>query len=133
MDAAGIIWRLRNGDPPTQDELNWFAEGLADQSVSDAQAGAFAMAVCLNGLGDAGRRDLTLAMRDSGATLSWEVDAQGLQLPKQRRATVPHGKRPGPPPPPPPNPPPNPPPPPPPISHITITFLNQSCETIFHS
>ena len=60
MDAAGIIWRLRNGDPPTQDELNWFAAGLADQSVSDAQAGAFAMAVCLNGLGDAGRRDLTL-------------------------------------------------------------------------
>ena len=75
MDAAGIIWRLRNGDPPTQDELNWFAAGLADQSVSDAQAGAFAMAVCLNGLGDAGRRDLTLAMRDSGATLSWDFDA----------------------------------------------------------
>ena len=75
MDAAGIIWRLRNGDPPTQDELNWVAAGLADQSVSDAQAGAFAMAVCLNGLGDAGRRDLTLAMRDSGATLSWDFDA----------------------------------------------------------
>ena len=56
MDAPGISWRLRNGDPPTHDELNWFAAGLADQSVSDAQAGAFAMAVCLNGLGDAGRR-----------------------------------------------------------------------------
>ena len=75
MDAAGIIWRLRKGDLPTKDELNWFAAGLAEQSISDAQAGAFAMAVCLNGLGDAGRRDLTLAMRDSGATLSWDFDA----------------------------------------------------------
>lgn len=74
MDAAGIIWRLRNAQVPNQDELRWFAEGLADQSVSDAQAGAFAMAVCMSGLGNAGRRDLTLAMRDSGATLSWDFD-----------------------------------------------------------
>lgn len=75
MDAAGIIWRLRNAQVPNQDELRWFAEGLADQSVSNAQAGAFAMAVCMSGLGNAGRRDLTLAMRDSGATLSWDFDA----------------------------------------------------------
>lgn len=74
MDASGIIWRLRNGELPTRAELSWFADGLADQSVSDAQAGAFAMAVCLNGLGEEGRRDLTLAMRDSGATLTWDFD-----------------------------------------------------------
>ena len=54
MDAAGIIWRLRNGDPPTQDEINWFAAGLADQSVSDAQAGALPWRLPER-FGDAGR------------------------------------------------------------------------------
>jgi thymidine phosphorylase len=46
---------------------------LADGGVSDAQAGAFAMAVCLNGLGQEGRRALTLAMRDSGDVLHWDL------------------------------------------------------------
>ncbi len=55
-------------------ELNWFAQGLADGGVSDAQAGAFAMAVCMGGLGAQGRADLTVAMRDSGEVLTWDVD-----------------------------------------------------------
>jgi thymidine phosphorylase len=49
------------------------SRGLADGSVSDAQAGAFAMAVCLRGLGEAGRVALTEAMRDSGAVLRWDL------------------------------------------------------------
>ena len=74
MDARAIIAGLRAGKTPSRAELAWFAQGLADQSVSDAQAGAFAMAVCLNGLTDTGRADLTLAMRDSGDRLSWDCD-----------------------------------------------------------
>lgn len=74
MDARAIIAKLRLGDVPTADELAWFANGLADQTVSDAQAGAFAMAVCLRGLGEEGRVALTLAMRDSGDTLQWHCD-----------------------------------------------------------
>ncbi|MDG1167855.1 MAG: thymidine phosphorylase, partial [Sulfitobacter sp.] len=50
----------------------------ADGSVSDAQAGAFAMGVCLNGLSDVGRVALTLAMRDSGRVLSWQLDGPVL-------------------------------------------------------
>ena len=74
-DARAIIARLRQGEAPSTQELSWFARGLADQSVSDAQAGAFAMAVCLKGLNDAGRTALTLAMRDSGDVLNWQMDA----------------------------------------------------------
>lgn len=74
MDARSIIARLRQRDVPTGDELRWFAQGLADGSVSDAQAGAFAMAVCMGGLGAAGRAALTLAMRDSGDVLQWDLD-----------------------------------------------------------
>ncbi len=78
MDARAIIAALRRGDEPSAAELTWFAQGLADQAVSDAQAGAFAMAVCLRGLGDEGRRALTLAMRDSGDVLQWDLDGPVL-------------------------------------------------------
>ena len=73
MDARRIIDMLRRGDTPTAAELAWFAQGLASGAVSDAQAGAFAMAVCLQGLGDQGRVALTRAMRDSGRVLEWSL------------------------------------------------------------
>ncbi len=78
MDARAINAKLRKGEALTRDELGWFAQGLADLSVSDAQAGAFAMGVCLQGLGDAGRVALTLAMRDSGKVLDWDLDGPVL-------------------------------------------------------
>ncbi|THH37092.1 thymidine phosphorylase [Aliishimia ponticola] len=71
MDARSIIARLRHQETPTAAELTWFAQGLADMTVSDAQAGAFAMGVCLSKLNDEGRVALTLAMRDSGRVLDW--------------------------------------------------------------
>jgi thymidine phosphorylase len=73
MDARPIIEGLRRGETPTAAELAWFAQGLASGGVSDAQAGAFAMAVCLRGLGEAGRVALTRAMRDSGRVLDWAL------------------------------------------------------------
>ena len=78
MDARAIIATLRKGGTPDADALSWFAQGLADGSVSDAQAGAFAMGVCLNGLTDTGRAALTAAMRDSGKVLRWDLDAPVL-------------------------------------------------------
>ncbi|MGH1464947.1 MAG: thymidine phosphorylase [Cognatishimia sp.] len=78
MDARAIIAKLRQGYEPEATELAWFAQGLADQSVSDAQAGAFAMAVCLSGLTEQSRADLTLAMRDSGDRLQWDLDGPVL-------------------------------------------------------
>ena len=74
MDARTIIAKVRQKQDPTAEELSWFANGLADNTVSDAQAGAFAMAVCLNGLSDAGRVALTTGMRDSGDVMSWGFD-----------------------------------------------------------
>jgi thymidine phosphorylase len=74
ITARGVIGKLRQRQTPNRQELSWFAHGLADHTVSDAQAGAFAMAVCLNGLGDVGRVALTMAMRDSGTVMSWKLD-----------------------------------------------------------
>lgn len=73
MDARRIIASLRRGASPSKAELGWFARGLADGSVSDAQAGAFAMAVVLKGLGPDGRVALTEGMRDSGRILNWDL------------------------------------------------------------
>lgn len=69
---------MRHGETLDPDALQWFARGLADGRVSDAQAGAFAMAVCLRGLRGEGRVALTLAMRDSGKVLRWDVDGPVL-------------------------------------------------------
>ena len=73
MDARAIIAKIRDGQVPDADELRWFAAGLASGVVSDAQGGAFAMAVMLKGLGEAGRVALTQAMRDSGQVLHWDM------------------------------------------------------------
>ena len=62
MEARLIIARLRDGKSLTHEECVWFANGLADGKVTDAQAGAFAMAVFLNGMGGEGRVALTQAM-----------------------------------------------------------------------
>ena len=73
MDARAIIATIRDGGHPPADALRWFAAGLASGAVTDAQAGAFAMAVLLKGLGEAGRVALTKAMRDSGKVLQWNL------------------------------------------------------------
>ena len=73
MDARSIIAKIRKGQDPKPEELAWFTNGLATREVSDAQAGAFAMAVCLNGLSDEGRVALTVGMRDSGDVMKWDL------------------------------------------------------------
>ncbi len=76
--ARSILARLRDGDRVTEAELFWFAEGLASGEVTDAQAGAFAMAVCTRGLGPEGRVQLTTAMRETGDVLHWDLDGPVL-------------------------------------------------------
>ena len=59
MDAVQILNRLRKAEAPDADQIEWFCQGLANGRVSDAQAGAFAMAVCQNGLTEGMRVTLT--------------------------------------------------------------------------
>ena len=79
FNAQAILAKVRNKSPLSSDEMVWFAKGLSDGKVTDAQAGAFSMAVALNGLvSQQARTDWTLAMRDSGKILSWEVGSPVL-------------------------------------------------------
>jgi len=72
MTPARVIQAVIDGvaDPA---DLRALAGGIADGSVSDAQCGAFAMAVKLRGLTPAARTALTEGMRDSGEVLRWEL------------------------------------------------------------
>ena len=78
MDARAIIAAVRDGRQVGTAEMSWFAEGLASGAVSDAQAGAFAMAVVQRGLHWEGRTTLTMAMRDSGDTMHWLLDGPAV-------------------------------------------------------
>ena len=79
FNAQAILAKVRNKSSLSRDEMVWFAKGLSDGKVTDAQAGAFSMAVALNGLGSQqARTDWTLAMRDRGKILSWEVGSPVL-------------------------------------------------------
>ncbi|MAC80130.1 MAG: thymidine phosphorylase [Rhodobacteraceae bacterium] len=74
MDARRILADLRHGISPEPQALIRFIEGLTDGAVSDALVGAFAMGVCTTGLSPQGRTALTMAMRDSGHVLKWDLD-----------------------------------------------------------
>ncbi|WP_417271051.1 thymidine phosphorylase [Celeribacter sp.] len=78
MDARRIIEKLRDRIDLSTEELTWFAQGLASGVVTDAQAGAFAMAALLNGMSDPERVALTLAMRDSGSVMAWDAPAPAI-------------------------------------------------------
>lgn len=73
MNPATLIARKRDGLALSALELRFIANGLSDGGMDDAQAGALAMAILLNGLTAQERIDFTLAMRDSGEILSWDL------------------------------------------------------------
>ena len=66
-----LIRVKRDGGELTEEQIRELVTGIADGSVSDAQVGALAMAVVLNGMTPAERIALTGAMRDSGDVLDW--------------------------------------------------------------
>lgn len=77
-DARSVLSRLRHGVSLTPEDIVWVAHALADGEMSDAQAGAFAMGVCAQGLGNEERAALTLGMRDSGKVLRWDLNGPVL-------------------------------------------------------
>jgi thymidine phosphorylase len=65
------IARKRDGGRLSREELDAIAAGLANGSLSDAQAAAFAMAVFFRGMQAEECAEFTWAMRDSGEVFDW--------------------------------------------------------------
>ncbi len=68
-----IIRKKRDGAPLTRDEVREFISGLTKGSISEGQVAAFAMAVFFKGMSAEEAVGLTLAMRDSGTVLTWDM------------------------------------------------------------
>ncbi len=73
MLAQEIIAKKRDGKALSRAEIDAIVAPLTNGELGDAQAGAFAMAVLLNGMTKTERTDLTTAMRDSGSVLDWDL------------------------------------------------------------
>ncbi len=68
-----VIRRKRDGARLGRDEVKEFIEGLTKGTVSEGQVAAFAMAVFFKGMEREEAVGLTLAMRDSGTILKWDL------------------------------------------------------------
>ncbi|MBE9538052.1 MAG: thymidine phosphorylase [Proteobacteria bacterium] len=75
MLFTDVIRHKRDGLGLSNDELDFFVEGLTDSSIPAEQVSALAMAVFLNGMTfeEAGR--LTLGMSRSGTVLDWSAES----------------------------------------------------------
>ena len=82
-----IIKAKRDGLELAEDAIRGFVDGIARGQVSDAQIGAFVMAVHFQNMSMAEQTALTLAMRDSGRCLQWP-DLDGPVLDKHSTGGV---------------------------------------------
>ncbi|WP_341663066.1 thymidine phosphorylase [Vibrio sp.] len=84
-----IIRRKRDGEVLTSGEINFFIQGIANNSVSEGQIAAFAMAIFFNEMTMPERIALTCAMRDSGMVIDWrEQDFPGPVVDKHSTGGV---------------------------------------------
>lgn len=72
MLAQEIIRTKRQGQALRPEQIDAFVKGLTDESWSEGQVAALAMAVFLNGMERDEAVALTLAMRDSGRVMRWD-------------------------------------------------------------
>jgi thymidine phosphorylase len=67
-----FIRKKRDNQPLSKTEIEAFIQGVTDGSVANEHISAFAMAVFFNGMSLEEKTTLTLAMKNSGDTLTWE-------------------------------------------------------------
>lgn len=71
-----VIRKKRDGLRLSDAEIDFLVKGIADgKGLADAQVGALAMALFLNGMDNAERVALTRAMTHSGEVLSWKGES----------------------------------------------------------
>lgn len=88
MIPQEIIKTKRNGGNLSQAEIQQFVRGLTDDSFSEGQVAALAMAIYLNGMTVDEIVALTLAMRDSGTVFNWQGKLNGPVVDKHSTGGV---------------------------------------------
>ena len=67
-----LIRKKRDKHLLTQNEIQFFVDSVVDNSASNEQISAMAMAIFLNDLSNEERKNLTLSMRDSGDVIKFD-------------------------------------------------------------
>src|SRR5262249_51643679 len=88
MLAQEVIRTKRDGHALQREHIDAFVQGLVDNSWSDAQAAAMAMACYLQGLTHAETIALTESMKSSGTVLDWSGKFSGPILDKHSTGGV---------------------------------------------
>jgi len=84
-----VIRKKRDGQKLSPEEIRFFVKGIADNTISEGQIGAFAMAVYFQGMEMDERVALAMAMRDSGTVLDWsDLDLPGPVVDKHSTGGV---------------------------------------------
>jgi len=84
-----IIRKKRDGQELTDGEIAFIARGVTDNSMSEGQVAAFAMAVFFRGMTTAERVAMTLGLVRSGVTLDWnDLDLPGPIIDKHSSGGV---------------------------------------------
>ena len=71
MLFTDVIRKKRDGGQLSDEEIQFFVDGLADSSLPAEQVSSLAMAIFLNSMSFAEAAKLTLAMASSGTVLDW--------------------------------------------------------------
>lgn len=84
-----IIRRKRDGEALSEEEIAFMVRGIADDSISEGQVAAFAMAVFFQGMTMEERVALTRGMTNSGRVLDWsDAEFSGPVLDKHSTGGV---------------------------------------------
>jgi thymidine phosphorylase len=84
-----IIRAKRDGGRLSREQIEFFVRGITDQTISEGQVAAFAMAVYFRDMDMDERVDLTRAMMRSGDTLEWaSLDLPGPVVDKHSTGGV---------------------------------------------
>ena len=77
MLFTDVIRKKRDGGELSDDEIRFFVDGLADNSLPAEQVSSLAMAIFLNSMNFEEAGKLTLAMAASGTVLDWSQEDLG--------------------------------------------------------
>ena len=69
MDILDIIEKKKGDKTLTKEEIEYFVNNYTNESITDYQAAALIMAICINGMTQEEILDLTMAMANSGDVL----------------------------------------------------------------
>src|SRR5690242_4646959 len=84
-----IIRRKRDGQELSKQEIAFIARGITDNTLSEGQVAAFAMAVFFRGMTTAERVAMTLGLVRSGVSLEWDdLDLPGPIIDKHSSGGV---------------------------------------------